>query len=161
MNKIDNIMMQTAINFATLSSAKRAKVGAVLAHNGRIIACGYNGTLPGTDNICEVEIECDDCNQGIRAYNLVCDNCNGTGKTLKTSDFVLHAEQNVLTFCNRNGLITKNTTMYITMAPCKNCAKLLASAGITKVFYNETYRDMDGINFLKQLNIETKQIEGI
>lgn len=151
--EIDKVMMRTAINFASLSSAKRAQVGAVLSKNGRIIACGYNGTLPGQSNECEVEVNCNNCT------GIGCPVCNGTGKILQTSEFVLHAEQNILTFCNRNGLSTKDTEIYITMAPCKNCAKLLASAGITKVFYKETYRDMSGVEFLQQLNIETIELK--
>lgn len=76
-----------------------------------------------------------------------------------TSEFVLHAEQNILTFCNRQGLKTEGCHLYITMAPCKTCSKLIVSAGIKKVFYDEVYRDMSGIEFLNQMNIETEQIK--
>jgi len=160
---IDSVMMKTAINFASLSYAKRKKVGAVLSRNGRIIACGYNGTIPGADNNCEEE--CPHCHgTGFRHQMLEfggeteigCSKCGGTG--LVTSEFVLHAEQNILTFCNRQGLKTDSCKLYVTMAPCKTCSKLIVSAGITKVFYNEVYRDMSGIEFLNKMNIETEKI---
>ncbi len=174
-NKIDNIMMETAINFASLSVAKRKQVGAVLTKNNRIIAVGYNGTLPGIDNNCEVESHCKRCGgkgntlefvrhdaTSFGDYdNLKCEECNGTGKIIQTSEFVLHAEQNVLAFCNREGLSTKDTTLYITMAPCKTCSKLIAAAGIKEVFYYDKYRDSDGLGFLKKLNIKLNQIKGL
>lgn len=164
MKTIDNVMMMTAQNFASLSSANRKKVGAVLSNRGRIVACGYNGTIPGADNKCE--ITCPDC-YGTGSHIILtpgfldkikCKTCGGQGEI--TSDFVLHAEQNVLTFCNREGLKTDGCTLYVTMAPCKTCSKLIVSAGIKEVFYDEAYRDLDGVQFLKDLGIRVEQIQG-
>lgn len=164
MKKIDQVMMATAYNFASLSYAKRKQVGAVLSRNGRIVACGYNGTIPGADNSCEDQ--CDHCGGSGRMHSTIefggevieaCDRCGGTGLT--TSEFVLHAEQNIFMFCNRQGLKTAGCELYVTMAPCKTCSKLIASAGITKVFYDEVYRDMSGIEFLNKMNIATEQIK--
>ncbi len=158
MRKIDQVMMATADNFASLSYAKRKQVGAVLSRNGRIVACGYNGTIPGADNRCEEDCpRCDGGRDAVEGEINRCTHCGGTG--LVTSEFVLHAEQNIFMFCNRQGLKTAGCELYITMAPCKTCSKLIASAGITKVFYDEVYRDMSGIEFLKQMNIETEQIK--
>lgn len=125
--------MQIAELSANQSYCTRRKVGATLTRDNFIIATGRNGTLPGHDNCCE--------------------NHDGT-----TSDFTLHAEQNILTFCNREGISTKNTSIYITLSPCKTCAKLLASAGITKVFYLEEYKDSSGLGFLKAAGIQTLQM---
>lgn len=131
--KIDDIMMMTAENFSKLSHCKRKQVGAVLSKDDRIIACGYNGTISGMDNCCEDE--------------------DGN-----TNEFVLHAEQNIFTFCNREGLSTKDCDLYITMAPCKTCSKLIAAAGIKRVFYREEYRDMLGVRFLHNCNIIVNKI---
>ncbi len=155
MNKINHVMMQTAHNFASLSYAKRKQVGAVLSNNGRIVACGYNGTIPGADNCCETEVKCESC-KGMR-----CEKCNFTGTTLTTNEFVLHAEQNLLTFCNREGLKTEDCTLYVTMAPCKTCSKLIASAGIKEIFYDEEYRDLSGVQFLKDLGLKVTKIKGL
>lgn len=133
MKKIHSVMMSTASAFASLSYCKRKQVGSVLANDGRIVACGYNGTIPRADNCCE----------------------DSDGNT---NEFVLHAEQNLLTFCNREGLKTEGCTLYVTMAPCKTCSKLIASAGIKEVFYNEEYRDLSGVEFLTQLGIKVNKI---
>lgn len=161
MKTINNVMMSTAHNFASLSSANRKKVGAVLSNKGRIVACGYNGTIPGADNKCE--ITCPDCHGSGEHWikmkpNTECPTCGGQGEV--TSDFVLHAEQNILTFCNREGLKTDGCTLYVTMAPCKTCSKLIVSAGIKEVFYDEAYRDLDGVQFLKDIGIKVEQIKG-
>lgn len=159
MKTIDNIMMMTAQNFTSLSSANRKKVGAVLSNKGRIVACGYNGTIPGADNKCE--ITCPNCSgSGKKSFIdwTPCPTCGGQGEV--TSDFVLHAEQNILTFCNREGLKTDGCSLYVTMAPCKTCSKLIVSAGIKEVFYDEAYRDLDGVQFLKDLGIKVEQIKG-
>lgn len=132
MNRFDIAFIQTAHIFSNLSHCIRLKVGAVLSRDKRIIACGYNGTLAGTPNDCEVD--------GV------------------TSPFVLHAEQNLLTFCNREGINTNGCTLYITHSPCKDCAKLIASAGIKRVVYSTLFRDRSGIDFLKQYGIPTQGV---
>lgn len=81
---------------------------------------------------------------------------NKTNK-LKTSEFTVHAEQNIITYCAKNGIPTDGTTMYVTMSPCKQCAKLIAQAGITKLIYRDDYKDMSGIEFLKKVNIKVKK----
>ena len=131
-NKYDTSMIITAFTFAEQSYCKRLKVGAVLAREGRILATGYNGTITGTSNTCECE--------------------DGT-----TSDFTLHAEQNLITFCAKHGVSTNNTTIYITHSPCKQCAKLIAQSGITEVVYSQTYKDTTGIDFLQACNILVRQ----
>lgn len=54
-DKLIKFYMQVAVNVAELSTARRAKVGAVIIKNNNIISFGYNGTLPGHDNNCEKE----------------------------------------------------------------------------------------------------------
>lgn len=133
--KIHNAMMKSAMLFADLSYAKRLKVGAILSKDKRIIACGYNGTLPKSDNTCEVN-------------NITCET-------------VIHAEQNILSFCAKNGIRTNNTILYVTTSPCIECAKLIISAGIKKVYYLEKYRNINGLNLLKDNNIKCKQLKDI
>jgi len=147
--KIDNAMMGTAYNFAELSHAKRKKVGCVIAKDNRIIANGYNGTLPGLSNECEKE--CPDC-EGI---GMGCRTCNNLG--FVTSEFVLHAEQNAISYCARNGIPLEGTTLYLSLSPCKTCAKLIASCGIKRVVYAETYRDLEGIEYLEKCNIKMEK----
>jgi dCMP deaminase len=130
----NKILMKTAEVWATASYANRNKVGCVISKNNRILATGYNGTLPGEDNCCETE-------DGI------------------TKETVAHAEQNALMFCARNGIQTDGCDMYITLLPCITCAKLIISAGIKKVFYKEEYRILDGKNLLESFSIEVIKID--
>lgn len=132
MNKYDETMLATAKLFGELSYCVKAKVGAVIARDGRILATGYNGTVSGHDNCCEIEID------GV----------------LKTSPFTVHAEQNVISYCAKNGISTDDATMYITLSPCQLCAKLIVQAGIKRVVFLDLYKDTSGLKFLKDCNIE-------
>ena len=159
LNKYDNVMMETALIFSKESYATRLKVGAVLAKEGRILLTGYNGTIAKTNNVCE--LTCDECNgnKQIQISNLEFESCNKCqGKGLITSPYLLHAEQNIISWAARKGISTENATLYITHNPCKECAKLIAQAGISRVVFKEFYRDQDGVKFLEGLNIVVDKI---
>jgi dCMP deaminase len=153
-NKIDDAHMKAAEGYAELSSARRLKVGSIIAKDNRIISIGYNGTPAGWDNNCENEIR--------EEHQYVIDE-GGPWHTmetmrLETKPEVIHAEMNAigkLAQSNESGL---NATMYITHAPCFDCAKLIHIAGINKVFYRNSYRNTDGIEFLNKCNIEVEKI---
>lgn len=133
--------MDTAERFAQLSSAKRLKVGAVVVKDNRIISIGYNGMPSGWTNDCENVIQHSD------------DTTN-----LTTKDEVIHAESNAIIKLARDGESGNNSTMFCTHAPCIHCAKLIYGAGVNKVYYRDTYRDTNGIDFLNKCNIEVEQI---
>ena len=178
--KYDKVMMETAELFAKQSYCKRRQVGAVLTKDGRILVTGYNGTISGTNNECEsTYVECPNCTYrydkdtimrhpvGVGKYSLTC-HCGteltydlGYLNSIKpiTSDFTIHAEQNVITYAAKNGIAINNCTIYITTSPCKQCAKLIAQSGITRVVYLTEYKDTSGINFLKTLGIKVTKHE--
>lgn len=114
------------------SICSRKKVGAVLIKNNRIIATGYNGTLPHVDN--EYALDKD-----------------GKSRTV-------HAEANIISFCARNGISTEGCTIYVTLSPCEKCAEMMVQAGISKVLYLEEYRDTTGVEVLKSQDIVCRQI---
>ena len=60
MNKWDDAYMDTAERFASLSTAKRLQVGAIVVKDNRIISIGYNGMPSGWDNRCEDEYQYED-----------------------------------------------------------------------------------------------------
>lgn len=128
--------MNVAKEYALLSRATRNKVGAILVdeNNERILMCGYNGTPPNFDNTCEELI-------------------NGE---LVTKKEVLHAEANLILFCAKHGISTKNKILYSTLAPCFECAKLIYSCGIQQVIYDEIYRCKDGVDFLLKVGVLVK-----
>lgn len=80
-------------------------------------------------------------------------------KELVTNDFVLHAEQNIICYAARKGIPTEGCDLYVTLSPCKNCAKLIAQSGIKRVFFKDLYRDDSGVKFLENLGIEIIQIK--
>ena len=153
-NKIDYAHMNAAEQYGNLSSARRLKVGAVIVKEDRIISIGYNGTPPGWDNNCENEIQEEfqyTVDPGGPFYK-------GSSILLKTKPEVIHAEMNAIGKLAKSSESGAGATMYITHAPCFDCAKLIHVAGIKRVFYRNTYRNTDGIEFLQKSNIEVKQL---
>ena len=46
------------------------------------------------------------------------------------------------------------STIYLTMSPCFDCAKLIIQAGVVRVVCSEAYRIKDGVEFLEKNNIQ-------
>lgn len=158
MYKYDETMLATAKLFGELSYCTKAKVGAVIAKEGRILATGYNGTISGQSNECEFMKICDNCHGRDKFLESgKCSKCLGVGSRLYTSPFTVHAEQNVISYCAKNGLATDGATMYITLSPCSLCAKLIAQSGIKRVVYLDNYKDTSGIDFLEQCGVQVCQ----
>ena len=137
--------MKTARVFAELSSSRRKQVGAVVVKNDRIISIGYNGIPSGWDNNCEDEIRYPDAE----------------GVTLKTKPEVLHAETNCIAKLAKSNESGLGATMFITHAPCLDCAKLIYQSGISSVFYRDNYRSTAGVEFLKKSGIDAEQLKEI
>ena len=133
--------IDTAERFAQLSSAVRLQVGAVVVKDNRIISIGYNGTPSGWSNECE-------------EFTLHSDDT----VTTKTKDEVIHAEANAISKLARSNDSGLGSDMFISHAPCVHCAKLIYGAGISKVYYRNSYRDTDGIDFLTKCNIEVEKV---
>jgi dCMP deaminase len=151
---VKKYFMDVAKLTAQESYCKRLQVGATLVKENYIIASGRNGTISGLENNCEERGEtCEVCG------GKGCDACDERGYLLKTSEFTLHAEQNIISFCAKHGINTKETTLYVTHSPCKTCSKLIAQSGITKVVYEQNYRDTDGVDFLKKVGVEVIELK--
>ena len=143
--KFIHAYMEVAKTFANLSSAKRLQVGAIVVKDDRIISIGYNGTPTGWDNCCE---ECCDGGGPVGAgcYH---DHCTGP----KTKPEVIHAESNAISKLARSSESGEGATMFITHAPCMDCAKLIYQSGIFKVYYGTDYRSSVGLDFLQKSGI--------
>jgi dCMP deaminase len=125
-----------AREWAKLSHCVRKQVGAILVKDKVIISDGYNGTPTGFSNVCE----------------------NEEGQTFW---YVLHAEANAITKLSRTGNAAQNATLYITLSPCRDCAKLILQSGITRLVFQEKYRDEEGLEFLQGAKINIVQIEDL
>ena len=132
-NELDVRYLKMARIWAENSYCKRRQVGALIVKDKMIISDGYNGTPSGFENICEDE-------------NNV------------TKPYVLHAEANAITKIARSGNNSDGATLYVTAAPCIECAKLIIQAGISRVIYSEEYRIEDGIDLLRRAGIKLKYI---
>ena len=136
--------MDTAERFAQLSSAKRLQVGAVVVNDNRIISIGYNGMPSGWTNECEESVQGEDDT----IY-------------LKTKDEVIHAEANAILKLARDGERGNGASLFCTHAPCIHCAKLIYGAGISKVYYRNTYRDTLGLDFLQKCGIDIEKTDQV
>lgn len=140
--------MKAAEVYAELSSAKRLKVGCVAVKNDTIIGIGYNGMPSGWDNECE--------NETVELYSGYEGAIHQT--VLKTKPEVLHAETNCISKIARSTNSSEGASLFVTHAPCLDCAKIIHQAGINSVYYRNTYRTEDGINFLRKCKVNVKKI---
>lgn len=135
-DRYDRAYLRMALEWAKLSHCARRKVGAIVVKEGQIIADGYNGTPSGFDNCCE----------------------NETGIT---HWYVLHAEANAIMKVARSMNSARNATLYLTMSPCKDCSKLVHQAGFKRLVFMDGYKDMSGVEFLKEAGVEVVQIQDV
>lgn len=157
---VDLIYMQMAYQIAKLSYAKRRRVGCVIVKDTQIISTGYNGTPHGFDNDCEEDqikvIENENHKQILEEKGYDCDDACCSKNVTKRE--VLHAESNALAKISKSTLSSDGADLYTTTCPCFDCAKLIIQSGIKRVFYSEDYRDMSGVDLLKQAGIEVKEV---
>jgi len=132
--QFDRRYLEMALIWAKNSYCKRRQVGALIVKEKMIISDGYNGTPSGFEN------ECEDENN-------------------KTKPYVLHAEANAITKVAKSNNSSEGATLYVTTAPCLECAKLIIQAGIKRVVYCNEYSNQEGIELLIKAGIEVKYIE--
>lgn len=140
--KFINAYMDVAERFAQLSSAKRLQVGAIVVKDDRIISIGYNGMPTGWDNCCEDVVREDEVGFQVT----------------KSKIEVLHAESNAVAKLAKSSESGLGATIFVTHSPCIDCAKLIYQSGISNVYYKTSYRNDDGIKFLKKSNVEITKI---
>jgi len=124
----DQFYLKVAELTSQQSYAQDRKVGAIIVKHGNIIAFSYNGTLQGREN----------------------STCDQYGKTLPT---VLHAESQAIAKVARSPNNTEGATLYTTLSPCIECAKLIVQSGISRVVYKEPFKYTEGIDFLEHAGV--------
>ena len=132
--KQDIAYLKMAKIWGELSYCKRKKVGALIVKDRMIISDGFNGTPSGFENICEDE----------ENY---------------TKWYVLHAEANAILKVASSTQSSKNSTLYLTLSPCKECSKLIFQSGIKRLVYHKAYKDNSGIEFLIKAGLKITHIE--
>jgi dCMP deaminase len=119
--KYNRLYMDIADRVAEMSYVERNKVGCVIVKGDRIISMGWNGMPNGMTNNCEI-VESDQMYVG------------------DTKREVLHAESNALMKLAKHGSSSDGATLYTTLSPCFECAKLIIQSGIKSMVYGTEYR---------------------
>ncbi|MCD7929874.1 MAG: dCMP deaminase family protein [Tannerellaceae bacterium] len=132
--ELDKRYLRMAMVWAENSYCVRRRVGALIVKDKMIISDGFNGTPSGFENVCEDE------------NNI-------------TKPYVLHAEANAITKVAASSNSSKGAIIYVTSAPCIECAKLIIQSGIKRVVYSEKYRTEDGCELLLRAGITVDHIE--
>ena len=162
--------MATAKIFAELSHARRLHVGAIVVKDDRIISIGYNGMPAGWDNNCEDVQWCsgggwispEEIETGWPHEGTYLDSDGNTMQgryRLKTKPEVLHAEANAITKLAKSNDSGFGADIFITHAPCLECAKLIFQSGVSRMWYGSEYRDDSGVRFLEQSGIQVTRVE--
>ncbi len=127
----DEIWMSCAQSIARRSYDPRHQVGAVIVtkENTQVLAVGYNGNYSGGPN--EVE------------------------STVPGESGMIHAEINALLKCDYN--LPSKKIMYVTLSPCRMCAKAMVNGGIAEVIYDVEYRDTSGLDLLSKAGVEVRR----
>jgi dCMP deaminase len=134
--KYDQAYMRMAFEWSKLSFCERKQVGALIVKDRMIISDGFNGTPTGFENPCE-------------------------DKEGNTKWYVLHAEANAILKVAASTQSCKDSTLYITLSPCKECSKLIHQSGIKRVVYANAYKDETGLEFLEKAGVELTHLKNI
>ena len=128
--------MNIAKEVATRSTCDRKHVGALIVRNKTILSTGYNGSIRGMPH------------------------CDEVGHMMENGHCVatIHAETNAILQAAKNGVMIDGGEVFITASPCWPCFKMLANAGIKKIYYGEFYRDERIFDIAKKLGIELVNI---
>lgn len=112
------------------------KVGCIAVNDKKeLIGGSYNGFPPNYDPDFDINLE--------------------ENRDLK-NNLIYHAEQNIILRHPRNSI----HTIYLTISPCKNCAKMIAGHGIKRVVYAEEYhRETEFKNIFSRYKVEYQQLK--
>jgi dCMP deaminase len=168
--KFKDLYMAWAARTAQLSHARRLQVGAVIVKDDSVISYGYNGMPAGWDNNCESFEYMNGAAGGWLDPEEICEQWPfveddidpdlGYARRyrLKTKPEVLHAESNAIAKLAKSTNSGLGATMFVTHAPCMECAKLIYQSGIGHVLYRDAYRDDSGVKFLVLSGVKIEQV---
>jgi dCMP deaminase len=134
----DEYFMNIAREVSTRSTCDRKFVGAVIVRDKSILATGYNGSIRGLPH------------------------CDEEGHLIEDGHCVrtVHAEANAIVQAARHGVRIDEASLYVTASPCWGCFRLIANAGIARVYFGEFYRDQRIFEFAARLGIDLIDMSG-
>ena len=128
----DDYFLEMADTASKRATCDRGKSGCVIVLDKQVLVTGYVGSPTGFPH------------------------CDDVGHTIESGHCVatVHAEANAIIQAAKNGVRIDGAELYTTASPCWNCFKLIANAGITKVYYGEFYRDRRSLEIAGRLGME-------
>lgn len=130
--KYHELYMSIAVEASKQSISKRKQVGAAIVTTTGLIAIGFNGMPSGVCNNPELP--------------------DGS-----KNPFVIHAERNAIDKLTRQGVSPVGSILFVTHAPCIECAKSIHATGIIAVYYRNEMNCMEGIKFLEHTGIKIER----
>jgi dCMP deaminase len=130
--------MEIARTVATRATCPRARVGAVLTRDRRILTTGYNGAPRGVQHCTDV------------GCLMVDGHCQRA----------VHAEANAIVQGALHGVSLEGATAYCTHQPCAGCSKLLISAGVVRIVYADAYPDAIAAELLAEAGVVLEPFTG-
>ena len=124
--------MNIAHQAATRSTCDRKHVGAVIVRDKTILSTGYNGSIRGMPH------------------------CSDVGHMMEDGHCIatIHAEANAIIQAAKNGVGIDGGELYTTASPCWQCFRLIANAGLKRVYFGEFYRDERSLRVAPMAGIE-------
>lgn len=141
--ELDKEGIRAASSEAAKSSDWWRQVGAAIMKDGKVLISGHNRHMP-TD-------------MSMDAYGDPRSNFDA-GEKIELST-AIHGEASLIAKAAKEGTKLDGTSIYVTTFPCPNCAKLIADAGIKKVFYEKGYSLLDAENILKTAGVEIVMVK--
>lgn len=131
----DHVWADVVRNVSRRSPDPSFKVAAIVVtdDNTQLLSLGYNGDHAGGSNSRESEVPGE-------------------------SGFI-HAEVNALIKLDFNS--PKRKKMYVSLSPCRMCAKAIINARIDEVIYIDEYRDLSGANLLREAGIKVRKLSHV
>ena len=133
----EEYFMNIAKQIASRSTCDRKHVGSIIVKDKTILSTGYNGSIRGMPH------------------------CDDVGHLMENGHCVatIHAEANAVLQAAKNGVMIQGAEIFITASPCWQCFKMLANAGIKKIYYGEFYKDERIFEVAKKLGIQLNHIK--
>ncbi|MCF2858123.1 cytidine/deoxycytidylate deaminase family protein [Pseudoalteromonas sp. SMS1] len=129
------------------ATCNRGKSGCIIVKDKRIISTGYVGSPSGLPH-------CDEVGHLMKQVIDV------DGTTRQHCVRTIHAEQNAICQAARYGVPLEGSTLYCTMEPCRVCAMLIISCGISKVVAKKRYHAaQETRDMFKMANVELVVLE--
>lgn len=146
--KWDEYFLNLLEPIGSRGTCDRGRSGSVIVSPGHtIIATGYVGAPPGQPH-------CDEVGHLIRT--VIDENGNQSQHCIRT----LHAEENAILQCAKDGIKLEGATIYSRMVPCYNCAMRIVRVGIKRVVAQKRYHaDALSLDLFKSAGVELVVID--